>query len=96
METGVSSEWGYFFSIPLLNTSSGKVDACVVFPVDEDLPVEERTWNGRIGNLVILNQYSLEAMDENENFIHSSRFVSWKNKGLEVEQELCIFSEEGL
>ena len=60
VQTGISSEWGYFFSIPLLNNSSDEVDACVLFPIDDDLPVEGRTWNGKIGNSIILDEKLLE------------------------------------
>lgn len=85
---------GLFFCLPLLNSSSDVIDACLILLINENLSIEDKKWNGRIEDSFILDDNSLKELNDNERFMRSADFVSWKNKGLNVKQELCSYAED--
>lgn len=91
---GTLYEYGGCYAIPCRMTGSGVVRGMVLLPVDEELPLEERRFDGMPGCLAVVDAAALERIALGSRFAYSDLFRMWRDSaGLEVEAALTAFAD---
>lgn len=79
-------DYGMYYVLPYRSESGAPIDGCIIYPVDENLPLQQRTLNGQLGTPLNLDSNMLnEEIPIERRFLYSTHFEEWENLGLPVE-----------
>lgn len=82
----LTPDYGMYYVLPYRSESGAPIDGCIIYPVDENLPLQQRTLNGQLGTPLNLDSNMLnEEIPIERRFLYSTHFEEWENLGLPVE-----------
>lgn len=88
-----SGDYGLYYSVPYTN-SANEVEGCIIYPVDTNLPMEQRRISGTLGTLVNMDREFLnEKVDLSTRYLYSAAFLNWQNNGLSVNSRLTTHAK---
>ena len=74
--------------------SANEVEGCIIYPVDTNLPMEQRRISGTLGTLVNMDREFLNGkVDLSTRYLYSAAFLNWQNNGLSVNSGLTAHAE---
>lgn len=88
IQGGLAPRWGYLYAIPLQNDVTKQIDACIIYPIDEGVALEDRRMDGKIGKPIVLDAAMLAQLEEGERFVYSTFFMDWAKNHLHVADAL--------
>lgn len=88
----VGYNWGLHYAIPYTD-EKGIINGCLIFPVDESLPIEEKNPEGTLGTPIRLDETLLAQTPITSLYVCMAPFLNWKNKGLTVKSYLIDKAE---
>lgn len=88
----VGYNWGLHYAIPYTD-ENGIINGCLIFPVDESLPTEEKSPEGTLGTPIRLDETLLAQTPITSLYVCMAPFLNWKNKGLTVKSYLIDKAE---
>lgn len=87
-------KYGFGFSVPLKNIESNKIESYLIFKIhDDEEEIKFNFDNNRLDEAILIDSIFLNTLDEGERYLYSSRFLQYKNQGLQVIDGLCDFVE---
>ena len=88
-------KYGLGFSVPLKNIKNDKIESYLIFKIhDDEEDVKFNFDNNRLDEIILIDSIFLDTLDEEERYIYSSRFLQYRNQGLQVIDGLCDFVEK--
>ena len=88
VKVSTSQDYGLHFWIPY-SGEDGVVEGSIVYPLDEEKPLEERSLDGELGMPVVLDADVLNnGIPENRRYLYSWMFRELKDLGLQVKSGL--------
>ena len=81
---------GHYFIVPLHEESTGQINAALVYPLTDG---DDLTLSGDLDKPLLLDEASLNAVQDSCRFLLSNKFLSWKKEGLSVSCSLYAYAE---
>ena len=86
--TASSEDFGMYYLIPYCNGNE-EVEGCIIYPVDEQKPLETRSIQGTLGMPVDMDEEFLRTeIPESRRYLYAWMFHDLHNQGLTVDAEL--------
>lgn len=86
--TASSEDFGMYYLIPYCNGNK-EVEGCIIYPVDEQKPLETRSIHGTLGIPINMDADFLRTeIPENHRYLYAWVFLDLHNQGLQVSTEL--------
>lgn len=87
--TSFTTDYGTYYALPYCGENGTTVEGCILYPVDEDLPLPQRKFSGFLGNPIQMDAQVLnEEVPIERRFLYSTHFEQLERQGLSVEKEL--------
>lgn len=88
-ELSCTEKYGYIFSAPLKNKKTGIIESYLIFRTVNEADINPN--NTKLDQSILIDQDFLNNLNGLELYLYSSRFLQYKNQGLEVSDKLCDF-----